>query len=938
VKALAWTALSLICASPALSQQTAAAQIAEAGANATPRATDVLDRLAALLEGIPKTWDSLPPPLVPVSGRPVEEVLAAASEEQSRHASQWLARLASIPPAARSAAIQAAIRDRAPTEVDLWLPGPFAPRTRRLDDAAVLEAWMQWTETLGRKDALLTAASVAIDLLRTRLGAPRVLAIIPFWAVLPPAAGAERSQALLQLSVAEVYFRAGENEKALDAYRTARQLFVAAGDQLGQGETWRGEAEVHSRRGEKERAHDSYVEARSLIQAARQLVLARPSRQRKPTAWEQVALGRGWYAEAESRLWLGEYGGARFDYEEARKLFVSAGDQLGQAKTWHGEAAAFLRLDDDQRALDAYRTARKLFTAVGDNAGLGDAWFGEATVWIRSSIEVRRAEGAAKAAIKAYQRAGVVREQVAALLFKASFEQLRPRDPVMTALGSLLGDWLPSSKPFAKSASAAIDLFPESRKIWLKDSDRIKQEGAIRAAYDQQVPVRARERGQAEEALRLAEEARSRALLDLLGATPDGGEHGPAAGLTEERQRLETELSRIEEELRGAPMPQRQQELRAKRSELDEDLERNRFQSIAAQEESFTQEHTLDTLAIRGLAGETGPVLLYYVSGSEVWGFLILPGTAKIFLRSITISRTELGREIRAFSRDLANPLFERRAEAWAFSLWNRLIAPFSDRLPAGGPLVLVPHGPLHELPFEALRDVKGRRLFERWQVSITPSASALALARRRHAEPLASDSFLGFSSGRGLSLPAGEVALIAGLFAAGEAAYQPTAATYQNYVDLVAQARQLLIATRGVHHEGSGTETYLEIEATQEVHDGRLTAAEIATIPLRAELVTLAACDTSHGRALLSDERLDLTRSFLIARAAAVLATRWKVPEDAATSRFLADFYRAYRHGGPGEAGLRKDEALTEARRRSRERGDPAQVWAAWVLVGDAR
>ena len=52
----------------------------------------------------------------------------------------------------------------------------------------------------------------------------------------------------------------------------------------------------------------------------------------------------------------------------------------------------------------------------------------------------------------------------------------------------------------------------------------------------------------------------------------------------------------------------------------------------------------------------------------------------------------------------------------------------------------------------------------------------------------------------------------------------------------------------------------------------------------------------------------------------------------------FLADFYRAYRRGGPGGKGKRKDQALTHARRLARERGDPAQIWAAWVLVGDAR
>ncbi len=42
-------------------------------------------------------------------------------------------------------------------------------------------------------------------------------------------------------------------------------------------------------------------------------------------------------------------------------------------------------------------------------------------------------------------------------------------------------------------------------------------------------------------------------------------------------------------------------------------------------------------------------------------------------------------------------------------------------------------------------------------------------------------------------------------------------------------------------------------------------------------------------------------------------------------------------REEGDGN-GLRKDQALKIARPLSRERGDPQQVWAAWVLVGDTR
>ena len=215
---------------------------------------------------------------------------------------------------------------------------------------------------------------------------------------------------------------------------------------------------------------------------------------------------------------------------------------------------------------------------------------------------------------------------------------------------------------------------------------------------------------------------------------------------------------------------------------------------------------------------------------------------------------------------------------------------------------------------------------------------STLARVRERHREPRPQDGFLAFSSGRGLELPQAEAGEVARLFGNAKAAFKPTEARFENYERLVPRARQLLIATTGTWVPGDPWQTYLEILPTRDVHDSRLSVAEIAAIPLSADLVTLAACDTARGETRSNDERMDLTRAFLIAGAASVLATRWKVPEDPATSRFLLDFYRAYRQGGPGGQGLRKDQALTEARRRSRERGDPAQVWAAWVLVGDAR
>ncbi|MES1243877.1 MAG: CHAT domain-containing tetratricopeptide repeat protein [Acidobacteriota bacterium] len=937
---------------------------------AAPMASDTsLGRLAALLDSIPKRWATLPPPAVPVSGLLAEEVLASTTGKQQEESRRWLSRLDATPPAERPALIRAELRERPPREADLWLPG-FIVQTQQVEDldaaAATLVAWMEWAEALGRKDVLLAASASAVNVLRIREGAAVVAPILDAWLALPVAPGTQQGRGSLQQARGTALLRLGESGEALAAYRGARQLFVSIGGRIGQANAWRGEADVLLFQGERRKALDAYRSARRIyleldypigqgntwkgeadilfLRGENQKALAAYRTARGLFAAGRSLLGQGssWKGEADVLAFLGESQEALEAYRNARRFFVAIGDELGQGNTSEreatvlfllgehrqalasyrdaqrlfqavgyrlgeasvrkGEADALFRLGEDGEALAAYREARRLctlnrdrrgeagawkgeadvlflqgedgealaayrqarerFQLAGDDSGLGDTWLGEARL-LRQAGDWRRAEEAARAALAQYRGADSLPNQVSAQLFVAEAR-------------AYAGD----AQAAAESAGAAVRLHSQWRRTWVADRDRVRQDTTISRAYDILVPFRAQQAGQEAEALRLAEEARSRVLLDLLVSGPGRGANVSAV---------------------------------------------------------VSETPPLEAAAIRALTSGTagtGPLLVYYAADREVWGFLVLPG--EIVVRKIALSWEELGPEIRGLAHDLANPLYEPLSAARARRLWDLLIAPFAGRIPEGGPLVLVPHRALHELPFEALLDPGGRRLFERWQISVAPSASALAFAARGHRAPAPGDSFVGFSAGRGLILPGPEVAEIAGFFGAGGAGQ--AMARYGSYRESVARARQVLIATRGVHEEGSGTGTYLEIEPTPELHDNRLTADEIAEVPLSAELVTLAACDTSYGHALLSDERLDLTRSFLIARAAAVLAARWKVPEDAATSRFLADFYRAYRQGGPGGAGLRKDEALTEARRRSRERGDPAQLWAAWVLVGDAR
>jgi CHAT domain-containing protein len=487
------------------------------------------------------------------------------------------------------------------------------------------------------------------------------------------------------------------------------------------------------------------------------------------------------------------------------------------------------------------------------------------------------------------------------------------------------------------AAQESIHLHAIWRSKMASEAQRSKEDESITAAYDVLVPVLLSQ-ARTEQALAAAEEARSHVLLDLLAAGFKHGERGAAIDLRAERQRFVSELAQIETESRQAAEASRLAELQRQRNRLDHELDWNQYQTLAAEQDALLTAQPLDAAGMRAVARETGPILLYYAADKELIGFLLPSDGPDVFAARIDLTRDRLSEAVRRYIHDEANPFYEERAAQQRRDLWDLLLAPFAPHLPAGGPLVIVPHGPLHELPFETLLDPAGTPLLERWAVSLAPSVSTLARARARHREPLPQDSFLVFSSGRGMELPEGEAAEVAHLFGNDEAAFQPTAARFENYERLVPSTKQLLISTNGTWVPGDQRKTYLEILPTRGVHDSRLSVAEIAATPLTAELVALEACDTERGETRSNDERLDLTRAFLIAGAASVLATRWKVPDEPATRRFLLDFYRAYRQGGPGGHGMRKDQALAEARRRSRERGDPAQVWAAWVLVGDAR
>jgi len=124
-------------------------------------------------------------------------------------------------------------------------------------------------------------------------------------------------------------------------------------------------------------------------------------------------------------------------------------------------------------------------------------------------------------------------------------------------------------------------------------------------------------------------------------------------------------------------------------------------------------------------------------------------------------------------------------------------------------------------------------------------------------------------------------------------------------------------------------------------VSDGMLSFDEVAKLNLDANLVVLSACDTAAGTsaetALLAGQEgsspaLDgLVRSFIAARARAVMATFWAVPQQNENERLMETFY-AQGVTKPMSASLKfAQDQMIDTRRFSHP-----YYWGAYFLVGD--
>lgn len=108
-----------------------------------------------------------------------------------------------------------------------------------------------------------------------------------------------------------------------------------------------------------------------------------------------------------------------------------------------------------------------------------------------------------------------------------------------------------------------------------------------------------------------------------------------------------------------------------------------------------------------------------------------------------------------------------------------------------------------------------------------------------------------------------------------------------------------------------------------------RLTVREVFGLNLKADLVTLSACQTGLGK-LEAGELIGLNRAFLYAGTHTLVSALWRV-DDLATSVLMKHFYRHY-------AGMDKAASLRQAQLLVKKDFPHPAYWSGLALVGDYR
>lgn len=446
-------------------------------------------------------------------------------------------------------------------------------------------------------------------------------------------------------------------------------------------------------------------------------------------------------------------------------------------------------------------------------------------------------------------------------------------------------------------------------------------------------------------ALHYVERAKSRALLDMFheensvrlqALDPDDQD------IVDEINRLREQRRWFEQRAQYRPMAAGAEEMTTEEretwhqeAELCEERIESLFSELQVRNASYTATRTLSSLPDEPvgpyLPAETR-LVEYYVLRDTLWAFVVSPDEVQACrLGAIApvddlLSRWQLQLTHAAYLGASASSHIEM-AKTILGRLYDVLLAPLSDRLDGVSRLYVVPHGPLHALPFSALYDTDAGEYFvERVAVARLPSSSVLAalVQRRQHETQAGPPLILGHSYDGALPQTVVEAGLVSRI--TGGERHTESEASVTRLLD--AEHRRPLIHVAAHGRFRSDAPLFSAIYLA----DGSLTALDIFNARLQTDLLVFSACESGRGTVHPGDEVVGLSRACLHAGAQSLLLSLWRV-EDRTTGALMEAFYRQL------SVDTTPADALCAAQRSHLANTETAHPfhWAGFSITGDA-
>jgi CHAT domain-containing protein len=461
----------------------------------------------------------------------------------------------------------------------------------------------------------------------------------------------------------------------------------------------------------------------------------------------------------------------------------------------------------------------------------------------------------------------------------------------------------------------AVEVIEQQRSTINTETSKIGFVGDKQSVYRQLVAALFADRQYAE-AFEYVERSKSRALVDMLAAKQD---FAVTSGDPDKVKQLlaMSSVAEMEAMLQGgaAEKPQSRSLAVSARQQLG---------SESPELASLVNVSSLATAEIQALIPPDEALVEYYYNAPDLIAFVL---TAK-GLDAVRLDSGGLTDNVRQYRKHLENGNSKGHL-ALSKQLYDQLVRPIIGQIDAEK-LIVVAHGPLHYLPFNALHDGKGY-LIERYSLRMLPSASVLKYLRSNPvAKPgeilafgnpdLGNPKFdLAYAQAEAIAVtrnrPNSKVLLRKD---ANEAAFRQYGGEF----------RYLHFATHGEFNAEAPLKSALLLSKDAQ-NDGLLTVDKLYSLRLDADLVTLSACETGLGKIANGDDVVGLTRGFLYAGTSTIVASLWQV-DDQATSYLMTRFYDNLKQSD-------KREALRRAQLDTRKKYAHPYYWAAFQLTGNA-